>query len=413
MIDAAKHPLEDHFSYCTGCAACAAVCPVGAVSMTADSEGFSHPQIDLKRCTGCNLCRRVCPIKNPLPSMPAKTEQNEFPKVLAAWHIDPALRKASSSGGVFSALAESILAREGVVAGVTLDQELTACHILIEKPEDIKLLQGSKYVQSRLTPSLYHQIRGYLLKSRPVCFAGTPCQVAGLRAYLQKDYPNLYCCDLACHGVPSPLFFQIYLDYLQKKHGKIQSFSFRDKQQGWENFQTAYRLETRAVRRFDRFTDPYMAAFLLDYTLRPACYACQFANLKRHGDITLGDFWGVRHKYPQYDLDDRGTSLLLINNEHGETWLATCRSKLWLGTADLQTAVNNNLCLKSPVRYPPQRALFYQDLQKLSFKDLIKRYRLHPSLAQLPATRKLRESAARPLRCLKSFIKAMVKKNAD
>lgn len=381
MIYAEKHPLAVNFQACTGCAACAAVCPVDAIAMRADVEGFLHPQINPDICNACNLCRQICPV-NPqhAPVDPADRDPGRIvpPRVFAAWHLNEPVRRESSSGGVFSALADDILSRKGAVAGAVFDEKLAVRHVLVEHPDELRRLRGSKYVQSVLPAAFHRQLRCRLQAGQDLCFAGTPCQVAGLRAYLQRDYANLYCCDLVCHGVPSPLLFESYLRHNLETGNKLEGISFRNKARGWKNFQVDQHLQNGTVKLFSMFADPYMAAFLYNYSLRPCCYACRFANAVRSGDLTLGDFWGVANQYPEYDRDDRGTSLVLANTAKGAAWLDACRAALFLGPADLRTALAGNSTLDHPARRPPQRATFYQDLQKLPFAAMIRKYRLYP-----------------------------------
>ncbi len=381
MIDANQHPLADNFQDCTGCAACAAVCPADAIAMRADAEGFVHPRINPERCNGCDLCRSICPVNRPAAALePAAMQGRRIspPRVLAAWHTDESIRRESSSGGVFSALADYVLARGGAAAGAAFDGKLAVRHVLVEHPAELPRLRGSKYVQSDLPPDFHRQLRRRLQAGQALCFAGTPCQVAGLQSYLQRDYANLYCCDLVCHGVPSPLLFEAYLGHRREKEGALKGVSFRSKAAGWKNFQVAVELPDGTVKRASMLADPFMAAFLYNYSLRPCCYACRFASPRRFGDLTLGDFWGVAMKYPEYDRDDRGTSLVLVNTERGTAWLDACRPSLFLGPADLRTALSGNSTLDHPADRPSPRATFYHDLQKLPFAAMIRKYRLHP-----------------------------------
>lgn len=382
MKTAATHPLGEALNACTGCAACAAVCAMDCITMEPDDEGFLHPRINTADCTDCGLCRQACPVCRGKPSEGVKEREETQGKplhVFAAWHLNEAVRRESSSGGVFTALAESIFARGGVVVGAAFDDRLVVRHTLIETPADLHRLRGSKYVQSEVSSSLYRQIRDLLQQGRPVFFSGTPCQVAGLRGFLRRPDENLFCCDLICHGVPSPLLFARYGRYNQAKGNPLANVSFRDKTTGWKYFSVRQHLQKGGSRLFSVFADPYMAAFLQDCALRPACYVCPFARMARFGDLTIGDFWGVAEKHPEYDRDDKGTSLVLVNTEKGMAWLDACRKCLFLGPADLDTALAGNPMLVRSSHRPPQRDRFYRDLNALSFRALIHRYHLHPS----------------------------------
>lgn len=376
-IRAASHPLGAEWPACTGCAACAAVCHADAITMLPDAEGFTQPQTERAICTGCGLCRRVCPVGGTAPSS-ATAQASEPRQVLAAWHQDSALRSQSSSGGVFTALAQEILSRGGAVVGAAFDEEMAVCHRLVQDPAELSRLRGSKYVQSHFAPALHRQIRDLLELGRPLLFTGTPCQVAGLRGYLMRPYDTLYCCDLVCHGTPSPLFWRRYLLHSQGKEKGIAGYSFRDKRTGWKQSQVRLDLTDGRSRLSATLADPYMVAFLGNYSLRHCCYHCQFTKTSRYGDLTLADFWGVTGRYPEYDRDDRGTSLLLANSEKGLALLDACGASLFLGAADLETAVAGNPMLVRPSHRPAQRDTFYRDLSALSFPALVRKYRLAP-----------------------------------
>ena len=381
MNTAATHPLGEALNACTGCAACAAVCAMDCITMHPDAEGFLHPRINSAACTDCGLCRQVCPVYRGKPSEGVKEREETEGKplrVFAAWHLDEAVRRESSSGGVFTALAENILARGGVVVGAAFDDRLVVRHILIETSADLHRLRGSKYVQSEISSALYRQARDLLKQDRPVLFSGTPCQVAGLRCFLRQPSEKLFCCDLICHGVPSPLLFARYVQHNQTRGNQLAKVSFRDKTTGWKHFSVRQHLQKGGSRLFSMYADPYMAAFLHDCALRPSCYDCKFASPTRSGDLTIADFWGVAKKYPEYDRDDKGTSLVLVNTPRGLAWLHACRKRLFLGPADFDTAVARNPMLVRSSHRPPQRDTFYRDLDALSFPALVRRYRLHP-----------------------------------
>jgi len=195
---------------CTGCHACQVVCPHDAIEMEADPAGFLYPTVDLERCTECRRCKVACPVLNPPP-------RHSPPTAYACMARDDALRKASSSGGVFSLLAQDTLGLGGVVFGAVLDERMDVVHERAETNEDLPALQGSKYVQSRMG-STYREVRDSLRSGRAVLFSGTPCQVAGLRSYLGRDFDGLLCVDIVCHGVPSPRVWHRYLQHLEGEY---------------------------------------------------------------------------------------------------------------------------------------------------------------------------------------------------
>jgi len=348
--------------------------------MQPDEEGFVFPVTDITQCNHCNFCQKTCPIWTKNGQKENATDNGKKPlDVYAAWNLDSEIRQESSSGGVFSALAEYILSKDGVVVGAAFDEQLVVHHIIIEDPSQLNRLRGSKYVQSEISSRLYKSIRSYLQKGRTVLFSGTPCQIAGLHGYLHKEYNNLFCCDIICHGVPSPLFFNEYITYSQRNGRRILNIKFREKLVGWKDFRVkqVFQNGTEIQNECKKmFLDPYMAGFLRDYCLRESCYRCAFASVSREGDLTIADFWGVGQKYPEYDKDDKGTSLVLVNTLKGKTWLEEIREKMFIGQADLNTARINNGMLEKATRRPLERNAFYSDLKKVSFKKLINKYEL-------------------------------------
>jgi len=375
------HPLGEKRDACTGCAACAASCPVSCITMRPDHEGFLQPHIEMTKCTTCGFCTQTCPALLLNPSVLNETLISS-PTVYAAWHLDPEIRRQSSSGGVFSALAENILDKGGVVAGAAFDEHLVVRHILIESSKDLHKLRGSKYVQSDVPLTLYRQIRNHLKQGRSVLFSGTPCQVAGLRGFLRHTYTNLFCCDIICHGVPTPFLLEKYIQAKQKKGNELKAVYFRDKAYGWKKF--AMRLVWQQGERCAKAIDSYLLAFLRDYALRPCCYQCAYTTISRQGDLTIADFWSVAQTYPDFDQDDKGTSLVLANTKKGQAWLVDCQVTLFCGSADLDTAISGNPTLIRSVRRPAERETFLVDLKKFPFDVIIRKYRLYgPTRVQL------------------------------
>lgn len=365
--------ILDKKSDCCGCGACVAICPHSAIIMAQDEEGFHIPQIDMGRCTDCGLCTKACPQRE----LFALHDRIVPPTVKAAWHLDNEVRRQSSSGGVFSALAEDILARCGVVIGSAFNRNLVCQHIVIETMQDLARLRGSKYVQSRIDANVFATIRDALKAGRHVLFCGTPCQVAGLRKCLKLEHDNLFCCDLVCHGVPSPRFLEKHISGLIRFGKRLTDFSFRDKQQGWKAFRLLMKWEGGSSKRMQMYADPFMAAFLKNYSLRESCYSCHYTTTERQGDLTIADFWGVGDRYPEYDLDDKGTSLLLVNTRKGAALLERCSHRLFMGNAELEHALSSNPMLKRPAARPPARSRFYEDAAIMSIRQLSRKYRLH------------------------------------
>lgn len=301
-----KKQCVDGLPGCVGCASCADSCPTGAISMEYDAKGFLAPKIDLEKCISCGKCVLACPVLKELP-------MKRLPKVCYGVQGPKAERENSSSGGVFPLLAKYFLENDGYVAGAVFDKDFYVRHIVSNRPEEIARMQTSKYVQSD-TRGVYPRVRELLEQGNKVLFTGCGCQVAGLLAYLPKQYDGLYTLDVVCHGVPSPKIYQKYLEEFTRKAGQIKEVSFRKKSVfGWHSglyigFQNGKHYCAKGY-------DPYMAAFLNDWILRDSCYRCAYKEV-RCSDMTLGDFWGIKKLEPAME-DGKGTSLLTLNTLKG------------------------------------------------------------------------------------------------
>ncbi len=371
---------------CTGCTACLAVCPASAIRMDADSEGFSYPRIDDARCTRCGLCVKTCPVlRRPPPRQPLA--------VYAALSADAALREQSSSGGLFTLLARRILSQDGVVFGAAWGEGWGVAHVSAADEAGLAALRGSKYAQSDLR-DVFRQVRQHLCDGRPVLFSGTPCQLAGLRAFLSTAEPadapalgSLLGVDLVCYSVPSPRAFDAYRRERETLAGApAVRISFRDKRDGWHRYALAMSFANGASYRASKADDSFLQGFTKDLFSRPSCHACPFRELRSGADITLGDFWGVAQRHPDFD-DDRGTSLLLANTHRGLAFvqavlsLAGADAPRWRAESDyaaVQT-VNWALC-RSPEPHR-NRAAFFENLERVPFSRLVRRL-LRPSLSR-------------------------------
>lgn len=239
---------------CNGCEACANICPHFAISMNPDKHGFLHPFIDEEKCVNCGLCKKACSIEN------SNANRNSVKVVYAAWNRNREVRLASSSGGIFTLLAEDVLKSNGVVYGAALIDH-SVQHIRINFPDDISKIRGSKYVQSHIS-NIYKQVENDLKSGKQVLFSGTPCQVQGLKNYLGKTYSNLVCVDVICHGVPSPMVFRDYLVCLEEKQdSRVCSLSFRYKKPGWTVFSMKANFENGSSYINSKFKDPYLYFF--------------------------------------------------------------------------------------------------------------------------------------------------------
>jgi len=355
---------------CRGCMACLAVCNENAIHKEKDNEGFLYPVIDDIKCKKCKKCLNICPVLNPVFN-----EKRNIKKCYAAYSRNIQIQRDSSSGGLFSEIASSILEQNGVIFGAAFTDSFNVCHIDIDTNDALHLLRGSKYVQSDIN-NCYLRIKQYLENNRKVLFSGTPCQIAGLYAYLNKEFDLLYTIDIVCHGTPSPLIFFEYKNWLEKKYGKMISFSFRDKKYSWKRFNIKAVMEQKTYYGTWE-EDPYMRGFLRDYYLRMSCHSCKYAVPHRLADITLADFWGYKSRRGKFRDQDNGMSMVLINTIHGECLFDSTKRRIHYIETPLSEAINGNRALSSC--FPPSklRDKFWNDFQVYGFEKLIEKY-LYP-----------------------------------
>ena len=297
---------------CYGCSACFNVCPTNAIEMNSDEYGFSYPHINHDLCIKCGLCRMVCPYISDTISAKAPI------KAYAAVNRKKDTLKSSASGGVFPALASIVLGMEGIVFGCTLNKEMKPHHIAISSIENLYQLQGSKYVQSDIGRT-YCEVKESLDNGIYVLFTGTPCQIAGLKTFLGKEYNNLITADLICHGVASSIFFEDYIKYLEGKlKGRVIKFIFRDKSKGLRKLaRVIYEKNGRTHSKLMYPIESYYYKYFLDADIdRDSCYECKYACGNRVGDFTMGDYWGIENIHPEIDKEN-GVSVLMVNSQKG------------------------------------------------------------------------------------------------
>ena len=345
---------------CSGCGACFNLCPVNAISMIEDSEGFKYPVIDEVKCTNCGLCIKSCPVTNPNYS------NFENPKCFAHMANDE-IRKKSASGGVFAQLAHLFVKGGGYVVGAVFTKDWTVEHIVSNKVEDIARMQSSKYMQSDMT-SCYKEIKQLLDEEKKVLFSGTPCQVAGLKSFLRKDYEKLYCLDLICHGVPSA---KVFKKYLEETYGveNVKEYDFRSKIDcAWAST-TRIELKNGRILKLELSENNFYKVFLSNIILRKSCANCSFSKFPRQGDLTIGDFWGVNDYNKKFN-DKKGTSVILSNNKKGEDLLSLMKktSKL-LKETPLKVALKKNPNIYTSSIEHKYRDLFFKNLDKMSFDE--------------------------------------------
>lgn len=354
---------------CCGCTACYAICPKGAITMQEDSEGFKYPAIDKSKCIDCGLCCKVCPLENMYGNF------GEDKTSFACSAKDKNFAKQSSSGGVFAILANMYIKEQAVIYGAAFDDNWNVCHIRADKKDELKRLYKSKYVQSDIG-NTFRQVKSALDNGKKVLFAGTPCQVAGLKSYLQKDYLNLLAVDFICHGVPSPLVWQRYIDKLEQDlKSKIKEISFRDKKDGWKNYYFKLSIVNGDVFYEKHGDNTYMKGFLKDLYLRPSCYDCKFKTLQRASDITLADFWGIEKIISDMNIDE-GVSLCWASSEKGKRVLVDVLKQTDYYEVKLKEAIRHNPSAIKSVVVHKNRDKFFEGLSNsdANIISLIEKY---------------------------------------
>lgn len=360
--------IEDK-TKCCGCEACIQICPQQCITAVSDSEGFLYPKADPSRCVRCRLCLAVCPMQH--------LEEPKKPlAAFAAKNPDPNVRESSSSGGLFTQLAEETLRRGGTVFGAVFDENFEVQHRGTAEHAELAAFRGSKYVQSRIGDA-FRETDRLLREGRTVLFSGTPCQIAGLRGFIRRKDDNLHLAAVVCHGVPSPGVWRDYLRSLSLKSGSpIAEVRFRDKETGWKKYSLTVRTADGQVPASDPFyRNPYMKGFIANYSLRPSCYACPFKAGRCGSDLMLADFWGADRIMPDYD-DDRGISLVTVYSDKGREMLH--RSSADIRPANYAQALEFNSNLESSVDCPPQRSRFFALCETRSVPEALDRITRRP-----------------------------------
>lgn len=392
---------------CCGCSACIQRCPKQCISLHEDEEGFLYPKVNLDTCIDCRLCEKVCPVIH-------QTEERVPLEVFAAKNPNEQIRMESSSGGVFTQLAEQTIEAGGVVFGVKWNEHFEAVHAYTESKEGLAAFRGSKYVQSRVG-NTFKQAEQFLKQGRQVLYSGTPCQIAGLKKFLRREYDKLLAIDIFCHSCPSPGVFRWYISEVLKTVNKvdvtkcsflhpsldkiqtidalaenenihIQQINFRDKSSGWKSysFQLKYSIKDNVSSKTYTILgkdNAYMRGFLNGLYVRPSCFACPAKSGKSGSDITLGDYWGIQSLMSELD-DDRGVSALTVNTEKGKQALHATTVELHVAPYEDLCAKNTALVCSCPI--PVNRSRFFvsstesfhqriQTLCRISLKVRLKR----------------------------------------
>ena len=353
---------------CCGCTACYNACPKRAISMRADTEGFLYPEIDDDKCIKCGVCEKVCPILNP----PARPMKSVSAYVTQCNKVD--VLQESTSGGFMDCLGEYVISNGGVVFGVKYGNDFMPIHSLAVNTEDLKAFRNSKYSQSVLGDA-FSDIKKYLEQEQKVLFIGTPCQVAGLKSYLRKEYENLISADLVCRSIPSPLLFKKYLEWQEKKYNsKINSIVCRNKTYGYHRGTLVIRFENGRVYSGSNRVDKYMKAFHTNICSRPSCYSCQFKTKTRCSDFTVFDSWRPDVVCEGLADNDQGYSNVVIHTLKGEQIIHEISgSTIWRGDQETMFRFTGEM-ERSSVKKPQVRDDFYIELNRHGFEDTMKKY---------------------------------------
>ena len=355
---------------CTGCLACVNSCHQNALSIKKNEEGFYRPVLDTGKCVGCGLCENRCPVK----SMQITKDDVEL-NVFAGWHLDNEIRMNSSSGGAFTALAENILWQGGVVYGAAYTDDMQIAHVEVKTIDGLERLRLSKYAQSCIGMTM-KTVKEHLELGKKVMYVGTPCQVAGLKSFLRKDYANLLAVDIICHGVPSMMFLQNYLMWLGRKYGNVEHINFRDKRKGWYDALRVVKIAKGKEKVLRGADDNYWVGFNNNNNLQYCCYKCQFQGFPRISDMTIADFWGIGKTkvFGHKDEIEKGVSMIVVNNPEKQHYLDECCGRMFIEQRSLEEAkIGNNTALAESV-CPQSRATIYADLAAMDYDSFRKKY---------------------------------------
>ena len=358
-------------SKCCGCNACGDVCPKDAITFKTDIEGFWYPEVNMERCIDCGVCEKVCP---ELHINELKKNDYEQPVTIAAINKNMKERWDSTSGGAFSALADAMYAQGGYVSGAVYNEDFSVSNFISDNPADLAKLRSSKYLQSN-AEGLYKRIRDLLRKGEKVLACGTPCQMAALRSFLHKDYDNLIIVDFICRGVNSPKVYRKYLDSLERRYGgKVVYVKAKNKELGWRNLTRKVVFDNGKVYYGVRMDDDFRRGYHTNVFCRPSCYVCQYKGFPRMADITIADYWGIEKVDKNLD-NNIGTSMILLNSKKGEAYFDLVKDKLEWEYTKFESILPGNIALRKPIEPAKiNRKLFFEDLDKGTFDDVVRKY---------------------------------------
>lgn len=352
--------------HCSGCTACASICPPKCIQMKPDEEGFTYPNVNMEQCINCGLCSAVCPIQNPV------AERKKVQDAYLVQHKDEAVRSDSSAGGAFTAIAMVVLKKGGVVFGAAYDEEFNVHHTYVEAIEGLKKFRNSKYVQSDLG-KCFQKAEEFLQRGRWVCFSGTPCQIEGLNKFLRMPYKKLVMVDVVCHGVPSPLIWNKYLEYQNVNNIKPDNIKFRDKFYGYKYSTMSIFYGGKTVYHAGSQLDPMLRAFFADICDRPACYDCKFKKRYRVSDMTIWDCFSV-YDFDKNMDDDKGTTRVLCQTDKGKLIMQESREFAECKEVSADSLVKGVREMFLSVETNEKRKQFFDDAQCMNGKSLFEKY---------------------------------------
>ena len=355
-------------SHCTGCEACVQSCSQNAISFHFDDELFGYPVIDKEKCVNCGKCYECCPVGR------QELLNTSTQYCFGGYSTDADVLQKSTSGGAFTEIVKGWCGDNCVVFGAVQNSELQVEHKYITDIAELDIMRKSKYSQSRIGTA-YCDCRRFLAEGKKVIFSGTPCQIAGLKAYLRnKDYPNLLTIDVICEGVPSPKFIRSFVSYLEEKNkSKKISLDYSDKDNDrWDfNVMSALFQNGKTVK-IDRWVNPFFDFWMQHIMSRPSCYECMYTSTNRAADITLGDLWGVHVICPELYNDNRGCSLILCNTEKGLD--AFTSAQMIKRKLELEAVLKFCSRMRNPVQYNERREEFLSDLDVMPFRTIKKKW---------------------------------------
>ncbi len=369
-----EEDFRTYFEYqdvfrCYGCGACKDACPVDAIHMARDREGFCYPKIDEQLCIHCDKCKKVCVYKK--DSLENKQEDG-FPVVYAARHKDNHVVDGSTSGAMFPALYREIIKRGGSVVGVRFDDDQKVVYDVADTEEGCQAFRKSKYIFADEN-SVKPKVEKLLKEGKYVLFSGTPCQIAGLKSYLGKSYARLYTVELICHGAGSPKLFEKYCAYMEKKYkSRIKEFQFRNKFKGVDDPYILIEFESGSVFVEDMKKNDFGSIYRALRIQRPSCYQCEYVGRKPGvGDITIGDYWGIEEEHPKF-ADARGISLLKINTSRGMELFEAVKDEMKLQRSTYEQAYSHNYSKVMTMMGSRSRVMYHID--DVPVEDLLRTF---------------------------------------